>query len=340
MPTVNLEQSLEVARKRIFYLCPDDQTPTGGIKQIYRHVEVLDNAGFDASVLHNEPGFRVGWFQNKARVGSVSEFTLTREDWLVVPEVYGPAIHRMWEPAHLVVFNQNAYYTFLGYPVDDKPLEFPYDDPRVEAVITNSADGKKYLEYAFAQTPCLIRYGIPEFFDFEAAKQKSIAFMPRKRPEDASQVINILKHRGALDSWKLQPIDGVSEEEVAGLLKESAIFMAFGAPEGVALPPVEAIACGCVVIGYHGQGGREYMLRRLLSVRPVEVGNIRRLAIHIEAAIEGFNRKGDRYLLRSRERASRFVRGKYSMESERRSIIAFWTGMLAAGRSRNRGSPP
>jgi hypothetical protein len=43
-----------VAPGRIFYLCPDLRSPIGGVKQIYRHVEILDSAGFNATVLHHE----------------------------------------------------------------------------------------------------------------------------------------------------------------------------------------------------------------------------------------------------------------------------------------------
>ena len=49
-----------------------------------------------------------------------------------------------------------------------------------------------------------------------------------------------------------------SEAAVADILRESQVFLSFGHPEGFGLPPAEALACGCLVIGYHGGGGREY----------------------------------------------------------------------------------
>ncbi len=36
--------------------------------------------------------------------------------------------------------------------------------------------------------------------------------------------------------------------------------MAIGYPEGFALPPLEAMACGCAVIGFTGGGGTEHMI--------------------------------------------------------------------------------
>jgi hypothetical protein len=69
----------------VYYLCPDDDKPSGGIRVIYRHVDLLNAAGRDAVVLHERPGFRVGWFRNETRVLAAKDVTLGREDLLVVP---------------------------------------------------------------------------------------------------------------------------------------------------------------------------------------------------------------------------------------------------------------
>jgi glycosyltransferase involved in cell wall biosynthesis len=72
------------------------------------------------------------------------------------------------------------------------------------------------------------------------------------------QVLNILHARGVLDGWEVISIDGLPEHEVAERLRSCAVFLSFGHPEGCPLPPLEAMASGCVVVGYHGRGGREY----------------------------------------------------------------------------------
>ena len=50
----------------------------------------------------------------------------------------------------------------------------------------------------------------------------------------------------------------MSESEVAGTMQKSALFLSTGFREGFGLPPVEAMACGCIVIGFTAGGGREY----------------------------------------------------------------------------------
>ena len=46
----------------------------------------------------------------------------------------------------------------------------------------------------------------------------------------------------------------MQHEEVACALQDSLLFLSCGHPEGFGLPLAEAIACGCLVVGYHGLG--------------------------------------------------------------------------------------
>ena len=55
-------------------------------------------------------------------------------------------------------------------------------------------------------------------------------------------------------------IDGMTQQQVADELGRAAIFL-FGAErEGVGLPGAEAMASGCFVVGFTGDGAKEYML--------------------------------------------------------------------------------
>lgn len=58
------------------FWAPDDSTPRGGIKQIYRHVEILERAGIEACVLHTQTGFSCRWFQHHARMAYLGESPL------------------------------------------------------------------------------------------------------------------------------------------------------------------------------------------------------------------------------------------------------------------------
>ena len=98
-------------------------------------------------------------------------------------------------------------------------------------------------------------------FRFEQEKQKQILFMPRKGGEEARMVLNLLEKSGSLEGWKVTPVDGVAASEVAKMMRDSLVFLSFAQREGFGLPGAEAIACGCLVIGYTGIGGDEYFSR-------------------------------------------------------------------------------
>ena len=52
----------------IYFGCPDKDYPVGGIRAIYRHVDILNRNGLEAFVLHRLALFRCTWFENETRV--------------------------------------------------------------------------------------------------------------------------------------------------------------------------------------------------------------------------------------------------------------------------------
>ena len=84
-----------------------------------------------------------------------------------------------------------------------------------------------------------------------------------------AEVLNMLIPK----DWKIKALDAMSEYEIASHLSESIIFLAFSEFEGLPVPPVEAALSGNIVIGYHGQGGREYWTKP--SFVEIEQGDIK-----------------------------------------------------------------
>jgi glycosyltransferase involved in cell wall biosynthesis len=82
----------------------------------------------------------------------------------------------------------------------------------------------------------------------------------------------------------VQAIDGLNEAGVAELLQRSKIFMSFSHFEGFGLPPLEAALCGNQVIGYTGQGGKEYWLPELFEA--VEPGDVVGFAQRVLAKVK------------------------------------------------------
>ncbi len=90
-----------------------------------------------------------------------------------------------------------------------------------------------------------------------------IAWMPRKNKVFTDLVRNAMAQSFARNypHIKLQwvEIHRLDHAEVAEVLRSCHVFFASGFPEGCPLPPLEAMASGCAVVGFGGFGGFDYM---------------------------------------------------------------------------------
>ncbi|MDR2161583.1 MAG: glycosyltransferase [Desulfovibrio sp.] len=90
-----------------------------------------------------------------------------------------------------------------------------------------------------------------------------VAWMPRKNKGLAGYIRQVAL--ACLERENLRvPVDFVEihrmpRAAVAEILQTCHIFLSTGFPEGFALPPAEAMASGCVPVGFTGLGGLEYM---------------------------------------------------------------------------------
>lgn len=256
--------SLEVlpasATPSIYYLSPHSDRPTGGIRVIYRHVDLLNSLGLAAAVLHSDGYERMTWFEHETRIETPRSIRLESNDLLVVPEYYGAGLDSLPRDVGKVIFNQGSHHTFDRLDFEATAPGAPYRDlPGLRGVLTVSEDSRRLLSLAFPELSIsVVRNVVDEriFYPGKQERKRRIAFMPTRRFEECEQLRHVLRSRGL--GWELMPIGGLSEMEVARLLRESAIFLSLSDRDGFGLPAAEAMACGCYVVGYTGGGGDEF----------------------------------------------------------------------------------
>lgn len=310
----------------VYYLCPDRQVPTGGVMQLYRHVDILNSAGISAAIVHARRGLRAGWFTNETRI-LYPPLTLTGRDLLAVPEVYGMRLATIAPRIRRVSVNQNGYQTFRGIP---DATEHPYNScDSLEAVLAVSENTEVLLMHTFPHLDVRRFWvGIDPQLMFPGSSEKRrrlITYMPRRRASRAQQVLSILAARGCLEGWEVLPLDGLSHATVAGVLREAAIFMSFSEQEGCPLPPLEAMACGAIVIGFSGLGGDEYFREDIAFKIPEE--DVLAFAQAMEAVMNTWTKRRDEWGALA-ERASQHVLRTYSPERERTSVLKAYEGLL------------
>ncbi len=246
----------------------------------------------------------------------------------MVPEIYGQAIHDLPRNIRQVIFNQNAYNTVKSL-TNGSETSTPYtDNPDLALVLVVSQDNAEVIKHFFPGTPVArLHLGIDPllYHPPQGPKQRRIAYMPRKRPDDAASVLALLKLRGALDGWEVVAIEARSEAETADLLRTAELFLSFSSREGFGLPPLEALACGCLVVGYHGFGGREYFHAPFAIA--IEDGDIAGFAQAVETTIHMMNndpRSADTVMAA----AASFALNTYPLETEKQDLLGVFRPLL------------
>lgn len=307
-------------------LCPELPHPSGGVRKLYRLVDVLRANGIPAVIGHQQPGFRYTWFESATPIAYGPDMWPSDSDLLVVPEVNCWEITPQTRGIRKIIFNQNAYQTFLTRNGSDCPP--PYLNPDYLATLVVSEDSRAYLQYAFPGHPVFrIHNSIdPALFYFPAAKSRRIAYMSGKNPADAAQVLGIMAARRSLRGFEIVPIEDKTETQTAAILRDAAVFLSFCVQEGWALPPMEAMACGCVTIGYDGCGGREYFTDE--HAFPVRRDDIIGFVATVERTLEALEHAPHPLIQKSR-RASQFIHAQYSPSREEDDILHAWEQIMA-----------
>jgi glycosyltransferase involved in cell wall biosynthesis len=301
----------------VYYLCPDYQEPSGGIRVIYRHVDVLEQAGIPAAVLHHRPGFSAEWFEHSTRVLAAPQVELSAADLLVVPEIYGPFLERLPSGPTLIGFNQNAYLTFQHVQDGQLPA---YD--RFAAALAVSPDSAEYLRFAFPGLEVAVvgnAIDADRFHPDPGSPPRRLALLPGKRPQEADELLRLLGER--ISGWDVVRIEGASEQQVADALRGAPIFVALGRREGFGLPAAEAMASGCYVVGFPGFGGRD--LFEAGCSQAVEDGDVLTLARQVAATIDRYEREPEA-VREAGARASRHALALCSAQRQREELLDFY----------------
>ena len=302
----------------LFGMVGERTRPIGGVKVIYQAVTALRNAGIDAHVATTvQPP---EWLAGGPALANVSMLDTNRplqvapEDMFVALEYLGgnrlPFILR--NPERRVMFIQNH----------NLQSRADMDFARVRHVrcLTVSEFSRERLrEYPGFEDISVVYPGVdPAVFKPARRKRHRIAYMPRKRPGLAEALR--ARTRGRIE-WLA--IDGRTEAETARLLGQSSIFLNLGRREGFGLPPVEAMASGCVVCGFAGEGTTDYATEDngFWAAEDDTEGCLRALA----AAIDCFS---DAARVRALREAGRAVAERYALSVFEREIVAYFSRLL------------
>lgn len=277
----------------VYFLTSDTQVPYGGIRQCYRAVDALNDAGVPAAVVHLRGSFRARWFDNSTTIVGAGSVALSGADIVVVTEYLASDILPVVAPGvRKVLFNQAPYIAFRNtpMPVTERDLA-PFKNPELVGCVTVSRDAEELVTSYFPWLPTYrVRLGVDVADHAGAAidKRPIICLAQRKRPNDARLLMALLHAQGTCKGWQFRLLENMDASGVATTLRQSALYLHLPATpgEGFSLVVAEAMSARASVIGYSGHGASELMTADTAIV--IEEGDILRFAREVGAACESF----------------------------------------------------
>ena len=263
----------------LIFLCPVVSKPTGGVRAIYRLSEAFEDLlsaqNSTSTICHpNRVFYRYRWSNSKIHLqrkffgpqwNGKPSFSRIRPktfkaktDVVVIPELwvrkYASQLIELQIPYIILV--QNGYLISKG---DRAQLVKCYDGAELIMCVSDDTEQCVIAAFPFAKSR-IHRFHLwvdSNLFSPSDEKQLWITYMPRKLGNHADLLKFFVGDR-LPPEWKWVSIHGKNEADVAQLLSKSKIFISFNHMEGLGLPPIEAALAGNRVIGYTGEGGKEY----------------------------------------------------------------------------------
>ncbi|EGB15219.1 hypothetical protein DND132_2013 [Pseudodesulfovibrio mercurii] len=324
---------------RTYIFLPPVSKPTGGVTVLRQMADILHQSGREAFLVAREKG---GWrpegLADAAPVVEWADLKLTESDAWVVPEGWVNALAPgLYANAHCFSYVQNWAYLFSSMPegVDwhSLPVEF----------LAVSDPVSRFVKETTCKDAPILRPGIDRtiFFapDAKPGGRVNVAFMPRKNKALVEQIKAIHEHRCGTHHVNWVPIDGLDAHGVAEALRSAHIFLATGFPEGCPLPPLEAMACGCLPVGFAGFGGWDYMRQVQAAPRYVPWIPLRKVpwkgngmwcadsdvldaALSLGDAVDLFKNRDSS--LMAALAAGQKTANAYSLDAQRTAVLELW----------------
>lgn len=336
-------------KKKIIFLTHAENNPSGGAKVIYRFSEIINkiknyssevvhikkkrlskfknsinkklnikkniSSGWQLKEITSVKNFRYSWFENKTNVSESLEFD-NEKDFIILPEIFAHLAEDLLikKKIEYAIFVQNGY--IINSTNDENKLLKAYNNARFILSISNDTTKCIKIKFPKLKTKIIkVSYSLNLGKINFKKKKNLITYMSRKLPQHSNLVTSYLKPH-LNKQWEIKNLQNLSEKKTYEFLKKSKIFLSFSSLEGLGLPPVEAAFAGNYVIGYTGEGGKEYWQKPIFT--RINPGEINKFVLKVKEKVKKNNLKI--YLQNNKYKKIKKI---FSKENELKNISKF-----------------
>lgn len=362
---MQLKNAQDQTRRYLVLMVSADR-PTGGVNVLLWLIERLNEAGYRAAALHGNRSYRYEYrnFTGKSLYSSELDALnqslfrrgflgrlkkslegLSRMRWrrrfhspprlpiwqpephdvLVVPEFMYPEAVAAFGGRNCILAVQGFLPLMLAN-LRSQHLQAAHTK-EFSAIFSTSQASSRAVKAVFKVEGGVFRLPVcHDGLTYNNEKKLQIAFMPRKRREETLILASLIERHPALVGVPLVAIDQLPDEAAHLIIRESLLFLSLSEREGFGLPPAEAMATGCLVIGYTGVGGEEFFTEE--TGFPIPDGDIVAFVDQIANVVSAW-RQAPEELERKRRHASDFIWDRYNETAARQSLLELWADIDA-----------
>lgn len=310
---------------KVLFLSSMPNRPTGGIRVIYNYVNILNALGYESYVLHPLKSYYYRYADTITPVFKLNK--ISSLDHIVIPDDYigRSTRNNLKNHKNYSIFIQNPYIIRTVQRHSNKELiNKIFDDAKYILCISDDSVSMISLLYPqvinkIVRTIWSLPYTSKLKLDV-SLKEKIITYMPRKNIDHIQLVVDAIEKKLPKD-WTLLPLKGLSRIELERKLNFSSIHLTFGSFEGLPAPPVEAALAGNFVLGYHGNGGKEYWLAP--NFTEINVCDIQSFCCKVISKVNEIEMSP--YIFESLKPGIECLHEKFSLENEKKCLTDFIT---------------
>ena len=245
-----------------FFTIDTKGNPTAGVANIYEHVKILRELGFNAQILHDKNDYKLRGDEEGMGIAewlgeeyaalphiSIESQTLQvgPQDFVVIPEAFASIMKQTVNfPCKRLVFLQSYEYIFEMLEIGEGWNNFGIND-----VITTNNHLKKYVESIFRNVITeVIPVGIPNYFkDSDKPKIPTVAISARDKREILKLVKTFFLKYPQYQFISFRDMSGLPRKEFAKELSKSFLGVWVDELSSFGTFPIECMKSKTPVIG-------------------------------------------------------------------------------------------